>query len=427
MKESHRRISLYPLLALIAATGVIVGGCADSPLGVFESIELEREIVDDRELSNEIGVGSIARAGSGTDAKYFIATGSIWYRDVVDPDYDEGQVAQWSNIGAPGTTISTSAVAFGDPGSELIYAAYTATDALDGGVYTIDPSNIPEQNPTVTGDPVFAFDRDTASGDYTPDRFGIGRLLVVNDGSNDYLVVPVKTSTASDWTIYVTADGSTFAEVSGLATLQPVMDVAPTGSTGAAYLTEKGLFVDSNGLTTDPPPANVTGSIPRGSRNPGFGGIYYQVSTDTLWLTDDEGYIYRAANFSTDFGATSANWSVNASAYLERAEAPALVFNDIVAVDPGGTELLIAGTVENGYREVVFNSSSGTWEAGIPDATSSNYQASDLAQATIDSFLVIPDQVDPVTGETHDLLFAGTSNLGLWKVFYSSAPQWVQE
>ena len=57
-----RYISILSGLAIVVLAGVFTG-CAQSPIGIFESIELEREIIDDRALDNDLVVGAIAESG----------------------------------------------------------------------------------------------------------------------------------------------------------------------------------------------------------------------------------------------------------------------------------------------------------------------------------------------------------------------------
>ena len=108
-----------------------------------------------------------------------------------------------------------------------------------------------------------------------------------------------------------------------------------------------------------------------------------------------------------------------------------LQFTDMTAVNNGGTQLLVVGTDGDGYREL-----DGAFIPTTPAAEVSNYQASELAQATILAFYVdegvtvyVPAQSgDTYEPKTGDLLFAGTSNLGLWKALYGGdPPQWVRE
>ena len=126
----RRYISTLAGLALIGLVGILAG-CTQSPIGLFESIELEREIFDDRELDNELVIGAIAES----DNRYFIAAATLWYRDVADTNYPAGDVAQWVTVTSPGTSnfTTSSLVTFG--GS--VYAAYSSQDGTEGGVYTV--------------------------------------------------------------------------------------------------------------------------------------------------------------------------------------------------------------------------------------------------------------------------------------------------
>ncbi len=405
-------------IAIVVLIGVLIGvlaGCAKSPIGVFESIELEREIIDDRALGNELLVGAVAESGG----RYFIAAATLWHREVADADYP-AEVAQWASVGSPGSAnFTTSSLAvFNGSGTELIYASYSSQDGTTGGIYAIDPTG--DLGPVTTDDNVF--------GTESADVAGVGQVFVGDDGIATYLLVGVRKPSTSRYTVYASTTGGadSFVEVVGIESNLPTIDVAVSATGAVAFLTRKALLIDGDGLNTGTGPTDVTASLGIVDRQPAFGGVYFQSATDTLWVTDNEGYLYH----SPDFGAT---WDPpNGTAHpVSTSDEDPLPFTDMTAVNNGGTELLVVGTEGHGYRELDIDFNPTT-----PAAEGSNYQASELALATILTFYVDEDSTVSVpaqTGETYelktgDLLFAGTSNLGLWKVLYSGdPPQWVRE
>jgi len=410
----RRYISILSGLAIVVLVGAI-GGCAQSPIGVFESIELEREIIDDRALDNDLVVGAIAKSGGN----YFIAAATLWHRAVVDVDYPT-DVAQWGTTASPGSSnfTTSSLTVFAGSGTELIYATYSSQNGTEGGIYTVDPAG---DLGSVAAVPVFGTD--------LTDVAGVGEVFVADDGIASYLLVGVRgvDLAAFPYALYASPTGlaDSFDEVVGTAGNLPVIDVAESASGAVAFLTEKAVLVDSDGLNAGLGPTDVTGNMAIVASQPEFGGIYFHPASDTLWVTDNEGYLYH----SPDFGAT---WSANAAPHpVSTSDEDPLQFTDMTAVDNRGTELLIVGTEGHGYRELDVN-----FVPTTPAAEVSNYQASELTQGSILTFYVDPASTVSVpaqSGEdyelsTGDLLFAGTSNLGLWKVLFDgNPPQWVRE
>jgi hypothetical protein len=400
-------------LVLVLLIGILAA-CSQSSIGLFESIELERKIIDDRALDNDLLVGAIAKSSE----QYFIAAATLWHRAVVDVDYPN-DVAQWFAIAAPGTAnFTTSSLAvFDGSGLELIYAAYSSQDGTEGGVYTIDPAV--DLGSVEAASKVF--------GTELADVAGIGKIFVVNDGTATQILVGVRKTTISRYSLYASTTGAsgTFAEVDGSDNNLPIIDVAESSTGQVAFLTRKAILIDSGGLNAGAPPVDVTPGLSLGERQPEFGGVYYNASADTLWVTDNEGFLYQ----SPDFGTT---WTNNLVAHpvSTNVEDP-LEFTDMIAVNNGASELLVVGTEGRGYREL-----DADFNPTTPAAEGSNYQASELARATVLAFFVDPGVsgfVPTETGETStevtgDRLFAGTSNLGLWKVLYTgNPPQWVRE
>jgi len=417
MRPTMLRIATIIVLAIAA-----LAGCSQSSIGLFQSIELERKIVDDRDLANDLLVGAVAHAAS----KYFIAAGALYERDDTDADYP-GDVAQWSVIPAPGTAadnFTTTSLVFFD-GSGFLYTAYSSQSGTSAGVYAVDPSSLPEA--ITETERVFGTDVTGVAG--------VGRLFV----AGGQLLVATKDTaaagSASTYSLYASPDGAdgSFTQVTGSVGNLPVIDVAETSGGDVIYLTRKAILVDAGGINVGADPVDVTDTInltvpdsdPPEDRQPDFGGVYYQESTGLLIVTDDEGYIYR----SDDLGLT---WTANDTAYeISSTNDSPLQFTDVAALDNGGTELLVVGTQAHGYRELDSSFSPST-----PSAEDSNYDASELAQASIICFFVDPGvsgYVPAASGDTYqakegDRLFAGTSNLGLWKVLYTGdPPQWVRE
>ena len=411
-----------PIIALAAV--ILLAGCAQSSIGLFESIELERKIVDDRELANDLVVGAIAEAGG----RYFIAAANLWQREVVDADYPAGVVAQWVRITSPGTSnyTSSSIVTFNGSGTDMLYAVFSSQDGSTAAVYEIDPAG----SLSAVSD-----DSDVLETDST-DIAGIGELFTAFDGISEYLLVGIRAHETSRFALHGSTSGAvdSFALIPGTTGNLPIIDVAASAAGDIALLTEKAIMVDSDGgLEGGADPLDVTANLdlsdpedPAGpARQPEFGGIHFDESSGTLWLSDNEGFLYR----STDFGLT---WALNPAAHqVSTNDDSPLAFTDLASVENGSSTLVVVGTEGHGYREL-----DSAFAPTTPAAEGSNYQASELARATVLTFYVDPSSsayVPTADGENYtpedgDLLFAGTSNLGLWKALYTGDPvQWVRE
>ncbi|MCK4514448.1 MAG: hypothetical protein KAU31_04275, partial [Spirochaetaceae bacterium] len=367
----RRYISILPGLAIVVLLGVLVG-CSQSPIGLFESIALERKIIDDRALENDLVVGAIAESTNN----YFIAAGTLWYRNVVDADYPAGEVAQWEAITSPGTSnfTTSSLTVFNGTGTELVYVAYSSQDGTEGGIYVLDPAG--EFGPLTADDKVF--------GTEVTDVAGVGKVFVADDGIATYLLVGARKTGTSRYSVYASTTGAagSFVEVAGTDRNLPVIDVAANATGTVAFLTQKLILIDSDGLNAGAGDVtDITGNLAVGDRQPEFGGIYYHPTTDTLWLTDNDGFLYH----SDDFGSI---WSSNGTAHLvSTSNEDPLQFTDMTAVNNGGTQLLVVGTEGHGYREL----NAVNFSPATPAAEVSNYQASKLAEATILTFYVDAD------------------------------------
>ncbi|MFW5814747.1 MAG: hypothetical protein ACOCWX_04805, partial [Spirochaetota bacterium] len=269
--------------AALLLTLVLVA-CSQNPVGIFASVERERQILDDeRGLDNDLNVAAMTEAGG----KYFIAAGTLYSRDVNDPDYEDGDLAQWTAIGGPGTT---NAVVSADLGSGVrVYALYTGSTGE--GVYEVDPSTLEMADTPLleTGDTGSVGDDTVAS---------IVDIFVVSDTTDVWLVASVRESSASnDYALYVTSDGSTFAELASSAPAAPFpyapwSDAASDG-TNTAFMSSSSVLVDTDGNLGDDD--LIAKTAPDLTSRDRLTGMMYDDSvggSGLLWLADDAGHIY---------------------------------------------------------------------------------------------------------------------------------------
>jgi hypothetical protein len=399
-------------IAIGALTLFFIASCSQSPVGIFESIEREREILDDRNLGNELTIGAMALA----DERYFLAAGSIYHRGRVDTDYIANDREQWTRLQPPGSAAdnntSTSLVPFDPVGATplRIYAVYSNQEGTESGVYEIDPAS-----PSVPSSPVF--------GSESPGVESVLGVFVVSDGL-DYLLVVVRTGLCA-YAVYWTTDAVTFTAVTGAEGNQPVIAAASDGTT-VALLTPTAIAVDDDITDATPPD---TGNSPGLDAGDLFGGLYYQSSVGRWWMGDNAGHLFSSEDLVT--------WTTNDTAYeISAANDDPVPFTAFVEVFDMVENVLLVGTDGFGYRVL------GT-DANVtprdPDEDGSNYEASDLADTAIRCWYTDPDEQDsyPVPTEPgadpytlHDgyLVFAGTAATGLWRALAYDGPiQWVRE
>lgn len=311
-----------PLITLfVAGAALALAACSNNPIGIFESIEREREILDDRNLPNELNVVQVVRvddidvgAADPID-RYFAATGALYFR--ATDDSVAADRPDWEVAAAPGTNFTTLSVVAVDFGSGVrVFASFTSQSAAESGIYEInvaDPTDAPTAVLTSSG----------AGLD------SIGRLFVVEGSDGTHLLASVESNPSPDAVtheLYASADGSTFTPVGGSAGQTPFLDVASDG-TNVAYLRANALLTDTDVLAGADPVAAAPG-IDSGARYTGL-HIDDQSGSDRLWLADDSGFLYS----SDDFGSS---WTRTASAIeISTNNDEAIPFTDFASVQLG--------------------------------------------------------------------------------------------
>ena len=414
LKTAIRLVSGVVLVALLA-------GCSRSPYGIFASIERERAILDDRNLEHDLNVGAIAKAG-GT---YFIAAGTLYFRDQDALVEGAWTRPEWSAVPAPGLNYTTTSLVSVDFGSgSRVFAVYSSPDGLTHGLYEINVTS-PVSSPTL---------RLQTTGSAN----ALGTLFAVDDGgTNGWLMVNYTTGPGA-WSLYAATgvangDGSDFAAIAGTESTEPYIDVVADATlTNVVYLRSNSLLVDTAGIGVSPgDPAGVPGRTSPAR----FTGALYDSVGDLFWLADNEGFLYSSP---PGFAA----WGRNAEAHptSTATNAGPIPFTDFAAVPRGAATVLLVGTQGYGYR-VIGNAGavSATTDVDLPGVDGSNYEASDLATGVVQTFFVDPSPVvnypvptaggDPYEYWSGHLLFAGTPGRGLWRALSSDdGPiQWLRE
>lgn len=421
----------HHLIVLLAAgVALAIAGCSNNPIGIFESIEREREILDDRNLPNELNVAEMIRVDDidvgATEPidRYFAATGALYFRATDDSVVTDRP--GWEVAAAPGTNFTALSVVAVDFGSGTrVFATFTSQSAAESGVYEINIAD-----PTVA--PTAVLTAASAGVD------SIGRLFVVEATDGTHLLASIESNPDPDAVtheLFASADGASFSAVAGTAGQTPFIDVASDGA-NVAYLRANAVLIDTDVLAGAAPSAASTG-IASGDR---YTGIHHDFGSgaNRLWLADDSGFLYSSDDFGASWVRTPAAIEINTN------NDDPVPFTDFASVrlGPGGEWVLYVGTRGHGYR-VINGAATATAASAVtdnllpsPDVDGSNYQASELAGAVVQTFFVDPTLQDAfdvpnpsgTTSESGFLVFAGTSNQGLWRALAYDGPiQWVRE
>ncbi len=416
------------VLAAIVAPAILTA-CTQHEVGILEGIELERAIIDDGDLGNELNVRSVG----STSGYIFAAAGDLYVRASAEAVDGTDIQTQWSAVSGPGTeTNPYQANAVATLGG-TVYAGFANLDGDESGIYPVDLSGADATNlaETVSLGPPVVTQESAVVGGSTEAPVALGRIFVVSDGTDERLFVSVR-APGGAYHVYHTRDAAAFTELSVPAALAafPLNDVAHDGSR-FWFLTSRGLFVSSDLVSSSVvPDADPGPSVDQELSGLTYGGL---AGGHQLWVATRDGFLYSAVNGAEGFGGT---WNVNTAAHTGGAgEDDPLAFTDFALVSRGSEDELVVGTVGFGYRQVGANA---TVALTTPPVGDSNYDASALSRATILTFHVSPARTDiPVpTGQDDefvlrdgDILFAGTAELGLWKALYShdGPEQWQRE
>lgn len=448
-------------IGLVILALAILSACSQNEIGIFQSIELEREIEDDRNLGNELNVGAFAKVGS----YYAAAAGTLYLREALDEDYlgndddpDTGR-SQWVTLESVSDNTyqnytTASLVASNVSGSERIYAVFVRQDASDSQLVELTLSGSGDSLSVAASRRLGTGDAGTDTGGGAPNVSTLTRVFAVDedlDGTDDFVVVGATLDGLLDYTLFASSDGSTFTEWEAATTRAPTpyVDAVATGlaNDGTLFVAASGLLRDTDSLGVagglSAPDAGKSGSATYMS------GIYDSVGGLT-WLSDNQGYLYSSGDL--------ASWERSDQIQQTAQNTDTLPFTDLAAVPvgfAGSTTVLLVGTAGFGYRVIGTAGSVSAATAGTevdtdeyvlssPAADDSNYEASELSDAVVNAFFVDPDPqtnvpVPTAEGDPDDpsnpyelidghIYFAATSSQGLWRALsYDGSVQWIRE
>ena len=359
-------------VVLVAATALVWASC-DNFAGIYYTVATEEETVDNT-LENDLSVTDLVV--DATNNYYFAAAGLVFARPTgagsdewaaITSDFSDGKSGGLVTALGSDTTNLYAGFVFDDDSAGLYTTTLAAIDTSSGVSITWTPVG------TVTDQVV--------------------RIMFVDST----LFITTATPDGGDGPFtYDTWAG--FVQIAGLTgTDNPVTSITHDG---ARFWATAGPTVYSDGSTNDAT-AIAEVALTGPSSIFGYGGIVYDSTAATLYLSNRDGRLYS----STDSGANWSEWPV---------DGPLTVGGDPVAF----TEPLVAdqqvliGTRGDGYYTVTNDI------LDDDNVTRFDEFTSELYGAAIERFVL-----------DGSVVFACTAGLGLWQapVSVDTLGEWVHE
>lgn len=387
----HRILQKNALLLGFALLVLVFSGCTEGERGIFATIAIEEEIKKNNLVDNA-SITGVVKTDIGGNEEYVAVVGTkVFSRSTTGSDWDEisgpgSRLAQY--IGG----IDTDAPGNDEMGlAEEVYVVYQSSTSQDGVVYRLTDSNGWE----------LAF---APSGSFVDGMIGINDTLFVS---------------TNDGNVYVWDGTANIVGVDPTATISSgfndgVRDGVEYGVAGDFYILGKsGLLSYIPAGFTSATAFNVTSDSPQ-SR--GIGTATYDGGI--IAVTDADGSIFISDQVPAD---TTADWSLAGG--LSR-PASDIVWVDVLNNGSGGFLVstnsdAIRGETGRGYYEADLSGSGGSYSLAFDNELGNNYEASDLAVASINRIKHFGNGV----------VFALTGGLGLWSTVYppTGEPEWDWE
>jgi hypothetical protein len=357
---------IFIIIALVSIT-LIIFSCNYSPIGIFQSLEIESEL-DDGGLNNDLSVGTMTKKGN----TYFIAAGLVYKRNA-----KEG--ASWSKISSPKDDyICQDLALFGD----TLYAIFFNTDGKEAPLYTLKGGD--------TFKPVDGFEKKQCTNIITLDE---AEQLFVTEKTGD-----------KKFKIHYRKDTETEFKQSAIDIEDLSDDILDFQITDAAYQVDAGktwLIAGNRLLTTTDSGKTLSAADKSPDTKALFGGIHYSQSLEALFVTTEDGVLYGYRE--------GAGWG-GGSKELEGSPR----FYDVIDFPLRKDEVVLVVGSEQGYYEKLYSELPVKAEdikgiklenPGLQGVTSTfNYLNTKLADCVIQSFFYDDEK-----------LFACTLNQGLWR------------
>lgn len=377
---------------------IFLPSCTQENMGIYYSLEVEKDLEGDKGLDDSLKVWELVRAGSS----YYIAAGKVYSRAV-----DGGT---WAEIAPPAEGMLSTDVEYFN-GS--VYALFRSGDGETSQIYRYQSGTAAWQQinsisgtegERVTGLMVIGAGmyvtvlRDDLSAGYSPYSLyytadGSSYTLVDLPGDNDY---SVRIIFDGDF------DGTNYWVVSG--------DSLFFGTAPGVFDTEVSIG-DADGNQDGNPvlPSSI-------------GGIFYNSELDTLFLSSKDGYVLTKSDPGSAGADPGSGWYSSVQKFAGSDPEVFYDFTKVPHTDYGssGEVTVIVGS-DNGYYEIGFAETTDTTPIRVssPDGTTVtttiNYLNTKLADNSIRSFAYDPG--DSVGAD--DVVFACTTSSGLWRNTYT--------
>ncbi len=373
---------------------VVFSGCSEGERGIFATIAIEEEIKKGNLVENA-SISGLVKGTFDNDDRYIVVAGTKVFGRF-EPGND------WSEIKAPGSrlaqyitgrysTAGTANLGGDEPAAAVneVYVVYQSGSSADNAIFRL--------NDNLGWDLVY-----TPSDTYIDGMIGIDDVVFVSTRNGGLFAWDTAVSETPDYSIAGFNDG--------------LRDGVRVDATGDFFLVGKSAFLarlDSGFSNLEEFSTTDNSPQPRGIGYSDFdGGI--------LAVTDMSGAVY-IADADDDPQSGAAKWN--------NAGSPGRLASDIVWVSNlnGGTGAFLVSTASDairnergrGYFEAAISGTVGDYSLSLTNEVGNNYEASDLAIASINHFRHYGNGV----------VFALTSGRGLWSTVYpdSANPTWRWE
>ncbi len=364
-------------------------------MGIFYSLEVEKDLEGDKGLDDSLKVWELTKAAD----MYYIAAGKVYRRGLTADHWDE--------IAPPAEGMLSSDIEYFGGG---VLAIFRSMDGNTSKLYVLNRSNLNWiQIPTVSGN--------------VNER--IANMIVVGG----YLYVSVLNDSAATaykpYTLFCSGNGSSFTRVD-----------LPGDDNISTRLIFDGDFdgtnywlVSGNSIITGTDPVVLDTTVTAYNQireviTPAhIGGIYYCPELDKIFISTQDGTVLAKNQPGLAGSDLTYYWYTSSTAYKGDSVE---VFYDIMKVpvsgyDQEGTVVIIVGS-DSGYYEIgvdkAHNATSLSLSRPITNTqtTTINYLNTSLSESSLRYFAYDPGG----TGGGDDIIFACTTNSGLWRNTYST-------
>lgn len=381
-------------LIISSAVLLFFSACTQDELGIFYSLEVEKDLEGDKGLEDSLKVWELTKAGD----TYYLAAGKAFQRG---RDAD-----QWEEIGPPDEGMLTSDIEFFN---DTVYAIFRTRDGATSRLYSYNAGSGSWD------------EEDSISGD-SNER--IAGLLVVESGLYASVLKEDLDTPSNPYTLYYSDDGSDYTRVD----LPGDDDYSVRTVFDGTFDGTNYWFISGSDIFSGTDPAILTTSVDLYDSDGNnitptdFGGIYFCEELDKIFLSTQDGVIFVKNQPGLAGNIVTSNWYN--SSRIEKGDSGE-VFYDFIKIpasryDDTGAVVVIVGS-DTGYYEIEIDDADDSDSLtikrprGSTETTSINYLNTSLSESSIRSFAYD----ERSNGGGDDVIFACTTSSGLWRNTYN--------